>query len=1166
MSALRMGPVAVALTALLVAAFLLTDGEHSTGSIPAGPRGYVVMLEDAVNHPTVLAERHAANRGARLTHVYRSAIKGYAAVMTPHEARNVARDPGVAHVEVDRTLVTTAGEIFEAPGPQVVHTRLHRILAADTAAVACEHKGTPDPAVNTKFDIDCVDDARVDVDIAVLDTAIDNSDDLNVFKRTDCVHPDNPYGNPEAPYVQPPDPEDPDYGLWHPNSALNEGPGEDVYGCLDNSGDPGDLSGYDDDPSDGEGHGTPTSNRAAAIDNGIGVVGVAPGARIWAVKVIDNGLFPEISLSPTPPSEATWVATYSFNEGSGSTVHDSGPGNHDGTIEGASWTPNGKYGAALSFDGKDDLVSIVDAAGLDLTNSFTMEAWVRPNALTNWSPVVSKGETAGGSSGYALAARGSSGPAGFVGASGSTASVPYTTSLPTGTWSHLTFTSDGFYLRLYVDGKLKATSSAISAKATSAELEIGHSDIFSTYFNGLIDEVRIVNLPFKEAWIQPHLTRPIELDPDPIASYSFDEGSGFTLHDSAGNHDGTVEGASWTSSGKYGSALDFDGTNDLVKIADSSDLDLTNSFTVEAWANPDSFSAARPLVSKFENPGTGNIGYRLYASAAGAPGIPGAQVANGTVTNIKGSVPLSTGAWSHLALTSDGTNLRFYVNGELAATEVAKAATATAGSLEIGHLLPANTYFDGRIDEVRLYDKPLSQNQIQADRDEAIDYDPNLTISHIIAGVDYVNEHADQIEVANMSLGCGLPWQGSPVDNPGPFALPCSSANGEALNAAIDATVDKGVVFVAAAGNWPVDTPALSSPQNNPNVIVTSVVSDCDGLPSQGSELKACSNNVSVEAYEDVRVANSAFGQGVTMAAPFPIGLTSGATPLVTGAAAVLASQCEPESAEDVQALTAALTAAGNTDSRQNGGWDDTSGDGYKEPLLDVGNEEIFDPVMVGEKWEPVDCDFEHPTPVAAYSFDEGSGTTASDSAGSHDGTVEGASWTSSGKYGSALDFDGTNDLVSAADANELDLTGAFTLEAWVRPDALSSWTPVIAKGENPGSGTSGYLLDAQSFDKPAGWVVKSGSTAGVIATSALPTGSWSHLALSYDGAKLRIYVGGVLKATKSTGSAGASAAKLRIGHNQTLGTYFNGLIDEVRLYDEALSENQIQADRDTGV
>lgn len=946
--ALRRGVVAlvIALTApgALFAGYLFSAHNPPEPGVPQTPRSYIVQLKDSVRDPGVAAERHAANRHARLTHVYRSAIKGYAAIMTPGEARNVARDPVVANVAADQAI-TTEGEFPSSAIPD----RLHRIFAADTTEVACEGKGTPDPKVNANFDIDCVDDFRVDADIAVLDAAVDEVSDIDIVSRVDCVHPDNPYGDPEATYVPPPaDPEDPHYKLWHPNSKLNEEHESTEYGCLENSGEPGDLSGYDDDGFDGSSHGTATGYRAAAIDNGSNTVGVAPGARIWSVKVLDPGLYPEVSLPQYFVPGNVPIAAYSFDEGSGSVVHDS-IGSHDGTVDGATWSEAGKYGSALHFDGTDDLVSIADAADLDLTRSFSLEAWVRPDEESSaWQPLISKATTGENASGYLLLAQGAEPlPEGYISSAGATSGVGGEAALPEEEWSHIVLQSDLTQLRLYVDGELESTEPAIAVKATEADLEIGHTaSVNGHYFEGMIDEVRIYDVPIAEHRIASDAESPVAT-PSPVAAYSFDEGEGGAVEDSAGGHDGEIEGATWTEEGVNGYGLRFDGSDDLVSIADAAALDLTDAFTLEAWVRPDDESGEwQPLISKATT-GSNASGYTLLSNGND---VPQAYVADsGSVDGVSGQAALNPEEWAHLAVTYDGADLRLYVNGELEATESAIAAGENSAPLEIGHTESlGGRYFEGLIDEVRIYDVALSQRLVENDRDTVIDFDPDLGMANVIAGVDWVNEHADQIEVANMSLGCKLPWEG-PGDEPVPQFKPCSGASGQALNAAIDATIEKGVVFVAAAGNNPVNTSVIAAPQNNPNVIVTSIVNDCDGLPSQGSEVETC---LGPGAYDDIKAWNSAFGPNVRMAAPFPGGITSGATPHVTGAAAVLTSRCNPEDAEDVRLIADTLIAEGNTAGRAEGGWDDTSGDGHKESLLDVSNEEVFDPIMINTETE----------------------------------------------------------------------------------------------------------------------------------------------------------------------------------------------------------------------
>jgi subtilisin family serine protease len=456
-----------------------------------------------------------------------------------------------------------------------------------------------------------------------------------------------------------------------------------------------------------------SSSAAVAVSQKVG--GLKPLTTYHYRVVASN---PEGTVNGSNRSFTTHralVGAYSFNEGSGATLGDSA-GNHDGSVEGASWTASGKYGSALDFDGTNDLVKVADAADLDLTKTFTLEAWVKPDSLS--SPiraVLAKAENPGtGLSGYQLLPNFTGKPTGYVANAGKVAIFAGPTALPTSQWSHLAFSSDGTTLRLYVDGQQVATASAIDAAPTAAALEIGHNQVSNGYFDGLIDEVRIYDVPLSQAQIQVDRDAPVA-----EAAYSFNEGSGATLGDSAGNHDGTVEGASWTGSGKYGAALDFDGTNDWVKVADAAELDLTKTFTLEAWVKPDSLSSpARAVLAKAENPGTGLSGYQLLASFAGDPA---GYVANaGKVAIFGGSTALPTGQWSHLAFSSDGTTLRLYVDGSQVATAAAIEAAGTAGPLRIGHNPVSNGYFDGLIDEVRVYDVALSEGQIQADRDTGV--------------------------------------------------------------------------------------------------------------------------------------------------------------------------------------------------------------------------------------------------------------------------------------------------------------------------------------------------------------------------------------------------------------------------------------------------------------
>ncbi len=202
---------------------------------------------------------------------------------------------------------------------------------------------------------------------------------------------------------------------------------------------------------------------------------------------------------------------------------------------------------------------------------------------------------------------------------------------------------------------------------------------------------------------------------------------------------------------------------------------------------------------------------------------------------------------------------------------------------------------------------------------------------------------------------------------------------------------------------------------------------------------------------------------------------------------------------------------------------------------------------------------------VAAYGFNAGSGSTVADGSGrGNRGSVSGAAWSSGGRFGSALSFDGVNDWVTVADAGSLDLTSGMTLEAWVRPSRLGNWRTVVFK-ERPGGVVYGLYGD-QAGGRPLGQVFIGGER-NAVGSSSLPLNAWSHLATTYNGSRVRLYVNGVLvSSTAVTGAMTPSSGPLRIGGNSVWSEWFAGLIDEVRVYDRPLGAGEIQQDMQTPV
>jgi subtilisin family serine protease len=192
----------------LVAVFAMS----AVAAASASAGNYIVVLKDSVGDPGAVAQQQAKDDGARVSHVYSHALKGYAAAIPANKLAAVRADPRVNWVGPDTTFVAAGGCSSEE---QCVPFWALRVQADQSTTRSGDGEGA------------------VDVNVAVLDTGIDTTHpDLNVVGGVNCS---------------------------------NGHSFQDVFG-----------------------HGTIVSGILAAKDNGFGVVGIAPGARLWAVRVLNN--------------------------------------------------------------------------------------------------------------------------------------------------------------------------------------------------------------------------------------------------------------------------------------------------------------------------------------------------------------------------------------------------------------------------------------------------------------------------------------------------------------------------------------------------------------------------------------------------------------------------------------------------------------------------------------------------------------------------------------------------------------------------------------------------------------------------------------------------------------------------------------------------------------
>jgi hypothetical protein len=197
---------------------------------------------------------------------------------------------------------------------------------------------------------------------------------------------------------------------------------------------------------------------------------------------------------------------------------------------------------------------------------------------------------------------------------------------------------------------------------------------------------------------------------------------------------------------------------------------------------------------------------------------------------------------------------------------------------------------------------------------------------------------------------------------------------------------------------------------------------------------------------------------------------------------------------------------------------------------------------------------------VGWWRLDEGTGTTAYDSSGNgNDGTILGNPQWVAGKVGNALDFDGNGDYIDIGNDPIFDITKEITLSIWVNANDNGN-------GENNcwmGKGDNTYAIKHQTgnylefFIYDGTWHSTNYST-----NITSLNGEWHHMAGTYDGTELKFYLDGVLSANLVySGTIGTSSDDVTIGENsQATGRYFDGMLDDARIYNEVLSQEDIQS------
>jgi glucose/arabinose dehydrogenase/PKD repeat protein len=647
--------------------------------------------------------------------------------------------------------------------------------------------------------------------------------------------------------------------------------------------------------------------------------------------------------------------------------------------------------------------------------------------------------------------------------------------------------------------------------------------------------------------------------PSPIAAYGFNEGSGSTLTDLSGHGlNGAVNGATWTGFGKYGSALQFNGTSDYVDLENGSPLNyvdlasaspwsLTGSATWSAWV----FATGTPaddgqIIAKSGSAGA--AGWQLKTSPDTGPHTFAIGVSPDGVSNVQrySTTVRQLNTWYHVAGVYDAStqSLHIYVNGVLDDGVLRGTVPAAQFSPSVNTNIGRRTggfYFAGRIDELRVYNTALTQAQIQADMNTPITAGPDTLAPSAPTGLTATASSPTRIDLAWSAASDNVAvsgyrverCQGATCTNFTEIAQPVSTGYGD-TGLAAGTTYHYQVRAVDAAGNLGPYSATVTQTTPVPDTQAPSAPASLTATPGANRidlSWPASTDNVGVTGYRVERC------QGATCTTFTEIARSSGTSFSDTGLAASTTFRYQVR----------ATDAAGNL--------------GSYSPIASATTPTASAAL------------------VASYGFNAGSGTTLTDSSGHGlNGTINGAAWTTLGKYGGALLFNGTSNYVDLGNAPAWALTGSATWSAWVYATGTPADDGVIV-------GRSG-----DKSAKVAGWQLKTSPDTGpqTFAVAISPDGkssiqrysktvrqlnTWYHVAGVYDAAtkSLHIYVNGVLddgtlRGTVPAAQFSPSTLNANIGRRSAGGFFFQGRIDELRVYKTPLTQAQIQADMSTAV
>ena len=931
-----------------------------------------------------------------------------------------------------------------------------------------------------------------------------------------------------------------------------------------------------------------------------------------------------LNKSPTGSLTSGLVGYWTFDgaDTSSTTATDRGSGGNNGTLTNGPTVTQGKVGQALDFDGSDDYVTITDADDTKYTGTLTLCTWAKIDTGGAYRHFMGKHTGNGGTQNpFDFRTSNDTTPRLNLIRANTDSRTWSGPAVTLGQWKHYCVVAPSTIETaptFYIDGAAAVTPASVGSTGTGAPtgsgaaIRIGVRADDAVKMDGSMDEVRIYNRMLSAAEIaslyalgqsdktnssvsQPGGTG--RLDAGLAGYWKLDDGSGTSATDSSVNGvSGTLtnmeDPGDWTT-GQIEGALDFDGSDEYVELGSSVRINNSDRGVFSTWVKIDTDAGTNKYLFGYGGAAAASAAqFSIYVDGtANTIDITQCSTNGGTYNTVKGSTGLTTATWYHVAVVSDGSTWAIYVNGNV------EALTVTQGSNNgnwLGDTSPSGTvhstlatayynggysgYIDAKLDEIRLYNRAVSPEE--------------------------VSQLYRLTSPTAVDTGLMAYWSFNDQDMSGGTVYDRSGRPGNS-GTAVNTTKIEGRVGQALSFNGSTSVVNISSPSGSlstPTYATFSAWINTSGDPGHAQYIfrERNANTYSLYLAQTTRnlvFANISGTRDSGYAIPANIwALVTLTVNNGTGTFYVNGVQVNQQSFS-ISGNSSAYVCLGSYDDGPqfvfNGKLDEIRI--YSRALSAPEIKSLYD---AGQS-DKVNSSVSQPQGIGRldsglagyWPLDEGTGTTTADgSVNANNGTLtNGPTWTT-GQIGSAVDFDGSDDYIAVTDpaSGVLDFNvpgngvygRVFSIAGWFNRDTFTTDDTIIAKKNDQGNTTAGYVVYIDDADDKLYVVVCGAACAGAtspvsaVSTTTYTATGWHHFVITVDqyrntgGGDSRcpsIWVDGTPVTTNSCGEylhyTGnlANSLALTIGAESDGGNPFDGKLDDIRIYNRPVSPGYIR-------